>query len=338
MLPARTYLMAFFSTVLVTWASIPFIGNALPDPHGSYIPMLVGHDFVRDEFVRRNALTETPTPCVAFFGDSRVAFNVSGEVINRSLPEGCRSQNYGFASLNLPTTKKLISELRSPATVVISVSETMLDAVYQPGLAAALLEARWIRRLYLGHQRFMHLYRTLNRTQPPDNGWRWSSAQGRWQFLILEERQLIATPGYKEEVAALAENYFSLRTPDDGAELISFLGWAAQRSKKLIVVLPPSETRFQQAAQKFGKQQSYWQLIAKAAREAGATLIDCSQSCVDPSGFADPVHLNAQGVVSYSTSLGRRLAEQVYAHQISENPTMQHGAPAAPASLSPPPQ
>jgi hypothetical protein len=72
--PWRAWLATFLGTILVALSAVPFVGNAIPSPHGSFIPMLEGHDFVRDEFVRAHALKETSSPCVAFFGDNGLQY------------------------------------------------------------------------------------------------------------------------------------------------------------------------------------------------------------------------------------------------------------------------
>lgn len=56
------------------------------------------------------------------------------------------------------------------------------------------------------------------------------------------------------------------------------------------------------------KQREAWLVVGRVAEELGAKLIDCATDCVPQSGFADPVHLNAEGVHLYSEALSRRIA------------------------------
>jgi hypothetical protein len=299
----RAWLGTLGASLIITVVAIPFVGNALPEPYGSFVPMLEGHDFVRDEFVRQHALTETPEPCVALLGDSRTAFNISGAVIDRFLPSECRAQNYGFASLRLPQIRQLISDIPARTdAIVISVSETMLYPSTHDTAIEAILATSWIRHFYLGYHRLKHLY-----APKPDSGWSWSPKEKRWLFRLLEKRMFIDSPSYENEAASMAASYFATLRLDHVDELKSFLAWAKARTKRLIVVLPPSDVRFQTASEHFGNQHRYWHMIANAAHDAGADLIDCSRSCVEPTGFADPVHLNAQGTAAYSANLGRRL-------------------------------
>jgi hypothetical protein len=105
----------------------------------------------------------------------------------------------------------------------------------------------------------------------------------------------------------LADSYFSARSPGEGSELRELFNWVSSHFSRLIVVLPPSERLFQREAEAYGSQHRYWRLITDLARETDAQVIDCSTSCVSQPGFADPVHLNANGVAEYSAEIGKRL-------------------------------
>src|SRR5947207_2793486 len=115
-------LLACTATLVVAAGAI---GNALPEPQRSFVPMLASDDFVRDEFVRRHPVAETPSPCIAFLGDSRVAFNIAAATVDSRLPDGCRSQNYGFPALNLDQIAGIASKLAVTRTIVVSITEPM---------------------------------------------------------------------------------------------------------------------------------------------------------------------------------------------------------------------
>lgn len=306
---SRAYLAIFLASALLMLAAIPVIGNALPDPYGSFIPT---NSFVRDEFVRQHAIEETPSPCVAFVGDSRTAFNISGKVVDRWLPGGCRSQNYGFAALDLPQIQGLLSRLPHVDTVVVSVSETLLNRD-KPSLEQNIMSFGAPRYLFLGHQRFAHLYSRYfqpyaNAPPPPASVWNWSSDEKRWRYSGLETRRVSDHEDYVKETAVpTASNYFAV--PGDASELRSLLAWLAGRARRIIVVIPPSEAQFRRVAG--SDQEAFWTLTTKAARDSGAVIVDCSRSCVDQASFADSVHLNDQGVTIYSSHLAQLIASQL---------------------------
>lgn len=308
MTEARSFLATFFASALAMAAAMPVIGNSLPDPFGTYVPMTADHDFVRNEFVLRNAVQETPTPCIGFFGDSRTAFNISAAMIDQVLPDDCKAQNYGFAALGLHQVRQIFSKIDKIGTAVICVSERMVN----PGelrLVTRVLGIEWIRYLYLGHQRVVFLYRTLTGSAPPDSGWSWSTAEKRWRFAGLERRDVDSDPAYyARSVDLMSADYFKSPQPGDGRHLREFLSFVSAKAKRVIVIIPPSEEQFRKVSERYnGKQTSFWRTTERVAREAGAMVVDCSQSCVDRTAFADPVHLNDRGVAMYSAWLAKNL-------------------------------
>lgn len=312
-----TFIANVFAGTLAASVAFVCIGNSLPAPHGTFIPMLAGHDFVRDEFVRSNALAEDASPCVAFLGDSRVAFNISASAVDRLLPNECRAQNYGFPSLSLERIEGLLSDLLVPRTVVVSVSESMLfhrDGA-SPPLVERILREKWVRSIYLGQQRLLEFMRALQGKPSRASGWTWSSDQKKWLYSGLGDRAMVRLPSYRKEADDLAVRYFARNRIGQEKELRAFLANIAKRGAMLIVVIPPSEIRFQGRSEHHGpgKQRTAWRIIARVTREVGAILIDCSSECVDPSGFGDPVHLNELGAAQYSSYLAQRIATQLAA-------------------------
>jgi hypothetical protein len=301
--PWPSWFAIFGAACLSTFAAVPVIGNALPGHYGQFIPMPV-----RDEFVLRHPVADTPKPCIAFLGDSRTAFNISSAIVDRSLPGGCRSQNYGFPALAPRKIIHLASEISVSNAIVVSLSETMVASKPDTGLVTRILETSWIRWLYLGHQRLLNLFRASHGQEALDSGWRWMSAEKRWRYIGLEQRSMVSLPTYEQEASAMAASYFQTRPPVDEHHLRWFLSALSSRAPRVIVIIPPSEAKFQLLANRYqGGMQPIWDAIKGVATTSGADIIDCSRSCVDPSGFADPVHLNEKGLEQYS----RRLAQEL---------------------------
>lgn len=322
--PSRRYLIAFVLAVAATLAVVPVIGNSLPAPHGSFIPMLVDHDFIRDEHIIRNALAEERAPCVALVGDSRVAFNVSGAIVEHDLPRGCAVQNYGFPAFGFGEFSRFLSSAPPRAAVVVSVSESMLfggDGAEPSRWAAwrwsALRSRAWYfvvsfdfgRTAYLGLHRVARLWRIATGQRPGDSGWIWRSDEKYWRAGI-DGRVMASLPTYAVEVENMAKSYFDHRGIDDGRDLTAFVLKQRARVKTVILVIPPSEARFREVSKRYGPaQHEAWNVVRRVAESTEAALIDCSTDCVPQSGFADPVHLNAEGVRAYSKELSRRIAE-----------------------------
>jgi hypothetical protein len=311
------------------------IGNALPPPWSTFVPMLVNDDFIRDEFVHRHAVADVRTPCVAVLGDSRAGFNISGAILDTALPPDCRTQNYGFPAMRLEKITRLVSDLDPKIAglraIVISVNEAMLthpksddDSLridYGQHLENAardwLLQWRWIRSAYLGHHRLsQYLRASLRMSLAPDTtGWIWMSERKQWRYLGLEKRELISLPSYREEVRAMAHSYFVANTPrpDARALLERTLAQLSMHSGTIVVVIPPAETSFQEQAEIVapGVRDRIINLIRDVSRDARAHLIDCSSAgmCdVDREGYADPVHLNDRGIEAYSHFLARQIS------------------------------
>jgi hypothetical protein len=319
-------IIAFLACTAAVVAAAGAIGNVLPEPHRSFVPMLAGDDFTRDEFVRRHAVTETPAPCIAFLGDSRVAFNITGATIDAGMP-GCRSQNYGFPALSLKQIAGIASKLTVTRSIVVSITEPMVSGprdeswLYvnigeraEKALRIALLQIDWVRRLYLGHHRLnQYVRKSLGMSTALDSGWSWSTEQKRWLYAGLEARAMVKLPTYEQEAKAIAVSYFRNNRPAHAEELAQLLRTLSAKTERLIVLLPPSELRFQELAdvQSAGQQTQTWQLIRDVANSVGAVLIDCSRAAecgVEPAGFGDPVHLNDAGVAMYSRFLAGRLS------------------------------
>jgi hypothetical protein len=306
------------------------LGNMIPSHWQGYVPMLVNNDFMRDELVRINAMADDSAPCVALFGDSRMAFNVSGSRIDDKLPAGCRSQNYGFPALKLAQISELAGQLRDKRLIVLSISETLLLTRSSMGDRARidygrwiedqarqyLLSRRWIRDVYLGQHRLAQYAREkLGMSFATDNvGWEWSGKQKRWIYQGSGNRQLVSIPTHYAESKDIAESYFDCScTPNESA--LSAVLLELSRNFRLIVVIPPSEASFQRFAEELapGVQPEVWAAVRRAARDHEVRLVDCSKAelCgVQQTGFADPVHLNEEGIKAYSTFLSAVIATE----------------------------
>jgi hypothetical protein len=98
------------------------------------------------------------------------------------------------------------------------------------------------------------------------------------------------------------------------------------KQSRLIVVIPPSEASFQRLADELspGAQSEIWAVVRLAANDVGARLVDCSMAelCdVHQTGFADPVHLNDEGVRAYSTFLAGVIAAEAHFDQPIASPS-----------------
>ena len=107
-----------------------------------------------------------PMPCVALHGDSRMAFNVSGAIVDMALPPNCRSQNYGFPAISLDHSIKLTQELapepKKIRLTILSINEvsvghkiafwsrTEIGHWIERSVRARLLQWRWVRVHILG--------------------------------------------------------------------------------------------------------------------------------------------------------------------------------------------
>lgn len=314
MLSARGYLWTFFCSTAAILLIGSIAGNYLPGRFGSYVPPLT-----RDEFVREHAIKETRAPCLALFGDSRVAFNISASIIDQSLPQNCSSQNYGFPGIDLSVIKYL-SHSVSPRLAVISVSEPMLTIPSEPpGIIQSLQKWRTqfirdvlkigaFRTLYLGFSRFSQLLRAIE--APLSDGWDWSRTQKRWLSSSIEKRELVSLPSYKAESADMAANYFAGNEAGLSEELSSLIDSLRSKGAMVAILIPPSELSFQMQPIS-ARQRDRWQITRDVAMELNAPIIDCSNaaSCgIKPSGFADPVHLNDSGVSDYSNYLASTIS------------------------------
>lgn len=289
------------------------VGNFLPQKFGSYIPIRL-----RDQYIRSHAGAETLRPCIAFLGDSRVAFNVSGAIVDRHLPGSCSSQNYGFPGIFLDDMSRLEPDL-TPKIAVISPTETMLSeptsllsALEQRGalLVRATLQVSWVRSLYIGYGRATALVHfATRRKMPASSGWDWSPSQKRWLSSSVQNREYVNLPTYTAEAEAMALDYFGRDTAGLADDIKKIVTSFKDRGISVILLIAPSELEFQRRSHSLG-QQARWQIVREVAAKTGSPLIDCSvpiECGVLPKHFADPVHLNDAGVESYSSSLGAHI-------------------------------
>jgi hypothetical protein len=303
------------------------IGNSLPAPWSAWVPLHEEH--LRDEPVRTNAMAAGPMPCVALHGDSRMAFNVSGAILDMALPPNCRSQNYGFPAMSLDHSIKLTQELapepKKIRLTVLSISEvrvvtklhwsrTEIGHWIERSVRARLLQWRWVRSAYLGHHRLARFIRSsLYMSAPLDSGWTWDPEQKVWHYQGLERRELVTLSSYEQESLAMAGNYFSNKHIYNDGAVENAVKRLAMRSEKVLVVIPPAEARFVRFAEQLapGLRSSAIKVISEAAQRSGADVIDCSVAAtcgLNPASFADPVHLNEIGVQLYSRALAHWIA------------------------------
>ncbi len=307
MSPTTATVKLLISTALMLLA-LSFLGNALPGAVGRYIPPLA-----REEYVRIHAIQESPTPCVAIFGDSRVAFNISGAIIDKALPDKCRSQNYGFPGIGLEIIERLSRET-APKLAILSPTEPMLTQPLEPltfmqvveaehrRLVRRIIQVPLLRTIYFGYSRVSLMLRPV---PVPSDGWDWSSAQKRWLSSGIEKREFVSLPSYKSESADMAANYFMGNRAGLSEQLIDLIKSVRSRGASVAILIPPSEDSFQQQAKSSG-QRDRWQIMHAVAGELDVPIIDCSNSrncSIDKSGFADPVHLNDDGVKGYTTAI-----------------------------------
>lgn len=326
--------------VLLVWA-FAWIGNALPAPWSGDVP-LSGPGIQRREAVRANVIAPQGDwrPCVALLGDSRVAFNLSGAVIDSALPDGCPSQNYGFPALGTVHAVDLAAAIvNGPRAAgdrpqrlrmaVLSVSEPGLLAVarlpaadpwrvdYGRRWESRLTNALWERTewLQLGHHRLtIFLRERANMTIPP-RVWTWHAGRKAWRYRGLESRTLVTLPRYETEAFAMARSYFENRrlSPHAGASIDEAIAGLRPLAQQIVLLIPPVQARFATIAELISPdlRQTVRETILAAGRRAGVPVIDCSSpaACgIRPEGFADPVHLNEAGADAYSQALGARLA------------------------------
>lgn len=162
--------MRFVATILIITAALAillaWIGNSLPTPYRSYVPMVVGNDIVREQMVREYPMKEANRGCLALLGDSRVAFNLEAKRIVDSTNPDCRAQNYGFPALGVMHFIPILDELRDIGIEPeVAFNEAMLTEdkgplqptspvrTWEYDIRDWLMRQKWARWVYLGHHR-----------------------------------------------------------------------------------------------------------------------------------------------------------------------------------------
>lgn len=248
--------------------------------------------------------------CLAFVGDSRIAFHVEASKFSGS----CSARNYAFPGLNSETTLEIANRLTSAETIVLGVTEGMFQRPTRP-VWEKLVSFDLIRFAFLGQQRLLRWVDSLYGIFPLSDGWSWDGVLGRWAWQSLNERVFITAETRDAETRAMAVSYYRTdRIPPDidrmATDLIRDVG---ARARQLAVVMPPSLPGFIAISEEVapGEFARYRSAVINSALSAGHLVIECKTLAIcglELTDFADPVHLNAKGAAVWTTFLLRELA------------------------------
>ncbi len=273
-----------------------------------------------------------PWDCIIVVGDSRAAMNINSRLLSS---KECAATNYGYPAFSLAIGEYLLNEVSLPEkpadTIVLVTSKNLfmggpMDVVTLPVLLglrgrSAFEDAIWsirpIRRALIGMIRSGLFLKTL--IQPsyklPD-GPKWSAELGRWSSDVTEGRVFPRTANFSSELNAYVEDFYRRDIRSDFGtvqqQLNSFIAAIASRTKRIVIILPPSYPDVEALAQivspsKFAQ---FRNDVRSAAKRLGIPLIDCSTAyaCgLAREDFADTVHLNADGAKSFSQFIAKRL-------------------------------
>lgn len=296
--------------------------NIFPSPVQKYVP-LVSADF-RAEMVAQHVPSEAP--CLAIFGDSRVAFSINGTSLSRP---GCAAVNYGFPALGLPQYLHLANRFFSagsqPAEFLLSLSVTtfQIGPGYQDG-SSIFSRVFWHRMImssaptrfgWFGFERLRYGVRLVLGHGQIASGWQWSSRLGRWESDAIDQRQLALLPSTEKELDDMAVSYtqrpLSISYKND---LLATAETLSKFTTKIVFVIPPVYPGFDAilAGKPQGSVQEFYDGVHEVAKAKAIEVIDCSvaSDCnLDEGSFGDPVHLNAAGAEKYSRYLASRMGE-----------------------------
>ncbi len=330
-----TFVSTFGLTVVMLLIVCSLVGRFLPEPFASLFPP---HGMMRTEMIWSHAVTGPA--CAVLIGDSRIAFNVNGASL--STPS-CEVRNYGFAGLGPEVFLAFISELSNagyrPKLAVVTFGDTQFLGVFhprtpeivppktprlpEPDLRALvdgfmkndLLFWPKARHVLLSYFRVTRYLESLLGVKPLPSGWTWDERNGRWSWDSVEERRFVDLPSRDRETHAMALNYYDGKSyaPNLRQELAQTVGRFQTLADRIVLLIPPSLPSFAEEGERTapGVQQEFRDAVARTAAEAGVPLIDCTDPKVcgiDDEGFADPVHLNAEGAAQFTQGLRSRLS------------------------------
>lgn len=294
--------------------------NLIPSQVNRYVPLHAG-DF-RMEMVALNA-PESP-PCLAFLGDSRVAFSINAADVGGPY---CNAANYAFPSLGFSQfaamAKRFFSGKDKPETIVLSVSMNALQgngwyrgkwpvstAKYWQVLTMdhALLRFSWF-----GFERLRYGIKLALGQPSHDDGWQWDDQLGRWTYSSIANRTFAEISSKNSEVEAAAKDY--VRHPltpdfeDLSGDMVLLLRTYAEQ---VVILIPPVYPDLEGAVEKLspGEIDRFEEGMKETAKRVGAPIIDCSMasSCgLSAMDFGDSVHLNDNGAKKYSAYLRSKL-------------------------------
>jgi hypothetical protein len=316
----RFFPWVFAASAAAFGVLIATVGWLLPEPYRSYVPP---SEIMLTEVVWQRVVDDTPA-CVVFVGDSRIAFQINAEQI--STPS-CPARNYGYPSIGVAGAVNLAREITKSSkarTIVLGLTDAA--AFSHPGRARplapfvieynagqALLSWRPWRLFYLATRRFAAWGETFAGAPPPrDTSWPFDRALGRWVW--NSDRVLSSLPSAEQEVAAVATNYYAGRdlSYDLYERFRNGLERLRGRAERVAVLFLPDFPALPAAAERIvpGGQQKAREVIAEAARDAGAAVIDCSEASrcgLSAEHFADPVHVNAEGARRFTEAIKAEL-------------------------------
>ena len=327
MTPATSFSFWFLAIVLALLFIGAFVGNVLPAPFGTFVPM--GQAIMRTEMIWEYAVDKRPN-CVLLVGDSRVAFNINAAEL--STP-ACDVKNLAFPAvpinMQLSTAQEVAEQLGRAKLSVYVPNEIFFlrdrNLGRQPrfdriqiksNIKERLLELRFTRRVYLSYLRVIAFLKFSAGTPVPSNDWSWSQSLGRWRWPAIANAKLSSRSDRSQVLEAIAKNYFVKKELLPGLDLYlrAILDQLSSFSDNILILLPPHYPTFGDEANLFapGIQNRLRAAFRQAGVENGAGFLDCSNggNCeiTADEHFADPVHLNEDGAAALSRYLAQTIA------------------------------
>jgi hypothetical protein len=320
-LEARRSLLNVFVLSPAVLALLVCAVNLVPSPASSYVPLHSG-DF-RMEMVALNA--PSLPPCIAFLGDSRVAFSINATAIGDA---DCPAANYAFPSLGFSQfaalAKRFFSGAERPETIVLSVSMNALQGNgWYRGKWPISTAKYWqlltmdhgiLRFGWFGFERLRYGLKLALGHPATADGWEWDRELGRWTYVSIATRKFAELESKNSELEAAAKDYTrTLLTPDFedlAADMVRLLRTYA---KQVVILIPPVYPDLEGAVEQLspGESMRFYRGMAETAKRLNAPIIDCSKASncgLSEIDFGDSVHLNDEGAERYSMSLRSKLA------------------------------
>jgi hypothetical protein len=319
--------------VLAAIAAAAAMGNNLPPPHGTYVPMLVGNDIVREEFIRAFPMQDKRAGCIAILGDSRVAFNVNASMVVDSADANCIAGNYSFPGMGEAQFFRIMGELVDRKVRVKMVVLGVNDADFMipknppsikpsengPAMVWDWQIRQWLmlhsvtRWVYLGHHRLVRFLKAKAGLSRQETDWTWEADLGRWRAPAAETRQMVRHDRWRES-RTMASGYYQGRTLRRDADSVIKRLVAGMKVwvPRVVLILPPSDAAFQSVAEELepGLRERFVAVVKAAAAQSSADVIDCSKPAdcgLREEHFADPIHLNGEGAGAYTAALAEKI-------------------------------